>query len=106
MHRSTDFRRAVRSGERASASTLVVHAVALPGPGSALVGFVVSKSVGDAVARNLVKRRLRHAVRPLLSTLGPCLLVIRAKPAAATADFHRLARDLDRSMSRVAGASC
>ena len=33
------------------------------------VGFSVSKKVGGAVVRNLIKRRLRECVRPLLPEL-------------------------------------
>ncbi len=59
-----DFRR-VRAGGRASANrglTLLVAPNALP---HNRYGFVVSKRVGKAVARNLVKRRLREIVRQL-----------------------------------------
>jgi ribonuclease P protein component len=106
MHRSTDFRRAMRGGVRASTSTLVVHAVTANGSQPATVGFVVSKKVGNAVTRNQVKRRLRHAVRPHLGQLGHLLVVLRARPAAAGADYARLQRDLDRCLSTVVGARC
>jgi ribonuclease P protein component len=107
MHRSGDFRRAVRTGVRATSSTLVVHAgAARSAPGPVLVGFVVSKAVGNAVVRNQVRRRLRHAVRPRLGGLSSELVVIRAKPAAAGADYARLVRDLDRCLSSVTGVRC
>jgi ribonuclease P protein component len=106
MHRSGDFRRALRAGVRASSPTLVVHAGASGSAGPALVGFVVSKAVGNAVVRNQVRRRLRHAVRPHLRGLSSGLVVIRAKPAAAEADYARLTRDLDRCLSSVTGVRC
>jgi len=67
------------------------------------VGLVVSKAVGNAVVRNQVKRRLRHAVRPVSSHLGPVLVVVRAKPPAATADYEVLRRDVDRCLTRLLG---
>jgi ribonuclease P protein component len=74
-----------------------VVAHALPGPGGepALAGFVVSKSVGTAVRRNLVKRRLRAAVRPRLADLAGWMVVFRARPEAASADYARLQADVD-----------
>lgn len=58
----------------------------------ARVGLVVSKSVGNAVTRNRVKRRLRHLAAGQLRTTGPVDVVIRALPAAAV-DPGRLADD-------------
>ena len=50
-------------------------------------GFVTSKRLGNAVARNRVRRRLREIVRPLLPRIAPGRdLVFVARPAAARAD--------------------
>lgn len=67
-----------------------------------LVGFVVSKAVGPAVTRNLVKRRLRHLARERTGSLPPHgMLVVRALPAAADASYDQLARELDRCLAKV-----
>ena len=69
---------------------------------SSLVGFVVSRSVGGAVTRNRVRRRLRHLVRERLDALpGNSLVVVRALPAAAEASYRDLGDDLDRCLDRV-----
>jgi ribonuclease P protein component len=103
-HRLTSseaFRQAVRSGSRAGSRTLVVHLVRRD-EGDCQVGFVVSRAVGNAVARNRVKRRLRHLARERLSSLpGSCVLVVRALPAAADAAWLELGADLDRCLKRV-----
>jgi ribonuclease P protein component len=66
------------------------------------VGFAVSRAVGNAVVRNQVKRRLRHVVRARVPQLpAGSLLVVRALPAAAEADFAELEQDLARCLSRV-----
>jgi ribonuclease P protein component len=73
------------------------------GGAAARVGFVVSKAVGNAVVRNRVKRRLRHAVRPAVATLPPgAVLVIRAQAAAGAASYDELGADLARCLERVA----
>ncbi|PRY27191.1 ribonuclease P protein component [Pseudosporangium ferrugineum] len=60
----------------------------------------MSKAVGNAVVRNKVRRRLRHLVRPRLSSLPPgTSLVVRALPAAAAASFETLGTDLDAALA-------
>ena len=52
----------------------------------ARVGFVVGKTVGNAVTRNRVRRRLRHLVAAELPrTPDRVNVVVRALPRAATA---------------------
>lgn len=107
-HRLTsgqEFTRTVRTGHRAGTRTLVLHlavsAAETAGTGPR-VGFVVSKAVGSAVTRNLVKRRLRHHARERVSSLPGCAaLVVRALPPAATASYAALAGDFDRALGRV-----
>lgn len=96
MHRPAEFEQAVRRGARGGKDSVVVHLVTRtdPGPGP-VVGFVVSKAVGNAVTRNLVKRRLRALVSERLVTLpSEDALVIRALPPAATRDYGSLGADL------------
>ncbi|MFJ1753706.1 ribonuclease P protein component [Kitasatospora sp. NPDC088134] len=120
LRRRQDFATAVKRGRRAGRPLLVVHlhrgeapeggadrnsdshphvAEGLP---SARAGFVVSKAVGPAVVRNLVKRRLRHLVQERLSRLpAGSLIVVRALPAAATAQYPELGHDLDAALRRL-----
>jgi ribonuclease P protein component len=66
------------------------------------VGFVVSRTVGGAVARNAVRRRLRHLMRERLHLLTPgSTLVVRALPAAAGASSAELSEDLDAALRRL-----
>ena len=102
LRRGTDFAAAVRGGRRAGRNTVVVHLlIDEPAQAStARAGFVVSKSVGNAVIRNKVRRRLRHLVRPRLADLPDgTVVVIRALPAAASASFEALGSDLDGALT-------
>ncbi|VEI13346.1 ribonuclease P protein component [Trueperella bialowiezensis] len=82
MRRTEDFRFAARTGLRRANRYFVLHVVeGEPGAGL-LVGFTVSKKVGNAVVRNQVRRRLRHIMRDYLD-IPAAMVVIRALPASA-----------------------
>lgn len=66
------------------------------------IGFSVSKRVGKAVVRNLVKRRLRESIRRDLSRLAPGWdIVITARPAAAHASYDQLCSELNALLVRA-----
>ncbi|HEY3337030.1 MAG TPA: ribonuclease P protein component, partial [Propionicimonas sp.] len=88
MRRSADFAGTIRSGTRAGRPTLVVHCRLVPERGGRQVGFVVARSVGGAVVRNRVRRRLRGVVVDLVDSLPEGTdVVVRALPPAADASF-------------------
>jgi ribonuclease P protein component len=104
MRRSADFTVAVRRGSRAGRALLTGHLLARPGAEAQapLVGFVVTKAVGNAVVRNKVRRRLRSVARGYLPALpGGSLLVVRAHPQAAAARQADLAAELNLVMGTL-----
>ena len=104
MRRSAEFELTVRQGSRARRALLTGYLL-VRDDGAAqapLVGFVVSKAVGNAVVRNKVRRRLRSVMRGYLPTLpGGSLLVVRAHPQAAAARQADLAAELDLVMGTL-----
>ena len=69
------------------------------------MGFVVSKAIGNAVARNRVKRRLRHLVIDLPSPFAADV-VVRALPPSFS-EPEKLAGDLESAWCRAfARATC
>ena len=59
--------------------------------GTARVGWVVRKGLGHAVARNRIKRRLRHAASEVLWPEGYDYVVI-ASPAVLDTEFRTVVR--------------
>ncbi len=68
------------------------------------VGFTCSKKVGNAVARNRAKRRLREIARLALPTLGQSghdYVLIGRKGATATLAFAQLQADFARALAKL-----
>lgn len=105
MRRSTEFGATVSQGVRAVQPDLVVHALrssdgaAGDGP---RIGLVVSKSVGSAVQRHRVARRLRHVARTMIDELdAKDRVVIRALPSSRHAISARLEQELRTALRRT-----
>jgi len=100
LRRSGEIAAVRRRGRRAGATTLSVYALearSLP----TRVAVAVSKSVGGAVERNRVKRRIKGALDALAMPSAPVRLVVIARPAAASEPYAVLARDVAGSLARL-----
>lgn len=101
-----DFTRCYRHGERLRSRYFTVYAYYRQGH-DARLGLAVGKSVGPAVVRNRVKRRLRELFRrhKVLVPRGYDLFV-RATPASAAAPYAELQAAWQEAMAilRVAQA--
>lgn len=76
------------------------------GPAAVRVGFTCSKKIGNAVARNRAKRRLREVARAMLPSAArpgwDYVLVGRPK-ATIERDFTALKADLARALVQIHG---
>jgi len=66
-------------------------------PGMSRVGLVVSKSTGNAVTRNRIKRRLRHALRAVQLKPGTDYVIIGTSQVA-DAPHSRLMGWMERAL--------
>ncbi|WP_334685903.1 ribonuclease P protein component [Arthrobacter sp. CAN_A2] len=100
---AADFARTVRSGARSGRRNVVLYGARTVDSAPSRVGFIVGKNVGNAVTRNLVKRRLRHmSAEWVVANPRGYDVVVRALPPAADSDWPALTRDFENCVSTVA----
>ena len=105
LRKHAAFDRVYREGQRVFSANLTVF-FRNRGPaepvGPACVGFAVGRSLGGAVERNRLKRRLREAARRHLMMLNAAVdLVIHPKKSAHAAAFPQLLTELERAFARI-----
>src|SRR5437879_8484851 len=104
--RSKDFRRVYDHGSRYSGPFFAAFYARAPGDGPPTgsgpkVGFTVPRSLGGAVVRNRIKRRVREAVRLGLDRLNPQWgIVFNPRRAAMDAPVTELERTIQKLVPR------
>jgi ribonuclease P protein component len=94
LRRRADFGRLKRSGRRVSSQSVIIYtAPAAPGDAISLVGITVSSSIGKAVVRNKLRRRIAAIVNELLGPSRVRMLVV-PRPSAAALSFEELRAEL------------
>lgn len=104
LKKRSDFLRAARARRQGTASMMVqMHNRGDDDPATR-VGFTCSKKVGNAVARNRAKRRLREAARAVLPVHGNAgcdyVLIGRAETTAQR-PFDQLIGDLRYALKKL-----
>jgi ribonuclease P protein component len=101
LSRQGDFARLRRRGRRIATKNLVIYrSEPLPGDRSSLVGITVSKSIGKAVTRNKLRRRLSAIVHDALAAHRAMRLLFVARPEAAMRPFAALHAEVVAALER------
>jgi ribonuclease P protein component len=100
LRRRADFQAIGRKGTARSSSLLVLRTLRTDDAPSRF-GLSTPRSLGGAVERNRVRRRLRELLRARMDRIGPGWdLLLIARPEAASANSAQLAEELDGLLRR------
>lgn len=107
MKKRREFLAAARRGRKAVTPGLVLQALrreeAAEAPAQVRLGLTASRKVGNAVARNRARRRLRAAAQEVLTGLGRSGMdyVLIARGETGTRPYPELLQDLRAALSKV-----
>lgn len=105
LRRTKEFRQALANGRHLSCSLFSLRVLARGDDARACparVGFVCSRRLGNAVARNRARRRLREALRVRSAHLRPGFdVVVVARPAVTLATFQEIGQSYERLLRRA-----
>jgi ribonuclease P protein component len=102
LRRQADFIRLRQRGRRISTKNLTLYlADALPSDSGSLVGITVSKSIGKAVVRNKLRRRLAAILNETLAYGRTIRLVVVARPLAADLAYGALQAEVASALRRA-----
>lgn len=97
---STEFRNISRTGIKYRSPSFVISAKKSHSE-LGRFGFVVPKRVGNAVIRNLTKRRLRSICLEVMKTKPNLDVVIRAEKPILEMDFDQLSADISKAVDSL-----
>jgi ribonuclease P protein component len=98
------FERLTRDGVRTGSETLWCRYLPAPDVVPPRAAFAIGRSIGSAVARNRLRRRLRAALESLVGSppLVDGLLLVGARPAALERTFAELREELSLMLNSAA----
>ena len=100
--RHADFERVYKQGRRHFSTNITVFYLRRAEGEGMRVGFTVGRSLGGAVDRNRMKRRLREAVRLSRTSPGPGVdVVINPKKSVRTVAFSVLLAEVSRAFEVI-----
>jgi ribonuclease P protein component len=99
--RPEDFRSVVRRGRRSTSALAVYYRLQREPGDPARFGFIVSRAVGGAVERNLLRRRMRAVGRELVDHGATGAdVVVRALPGSAQQGWASLSADMHDTLDK------
>ena len=103
LTKRSDFVAASKRGDKGVAFSVIVQKRNRGDTAPARYGITASKKIGNAVARNRAKRRLREIVRHVLSSQAKngCDYVLIARHNTGTVEWDQLVKDFNKALKKT-----
>jgi ribonuclease P protein component len=104
LRKRSEFLAVAAANRRWTTPGLLLQALATPRDDAGIrLGFTATKKIGNAVARNRARRRLRAAAREVLKTINanPADLVLVARQGTIARPYDALKADLLGGLRRL-----
>lgn len=102
LSKKQDIQFVFKKGRWQDAPFLTIKFLVVQGPVSRFCFSVSNKVSKLATKRNLIKRRLRHAIRELLPQIrGGYDVVVIAKPEIVSVSYQEIKQTLERALRRA-----
>ena len=103
LRKRREFEECYSAGARVSGRHIQVFVLPEPDGSRSRLGLSAPRRVGNAVARNRVRRRLREIFRRNRSALpaDPVRIVVNLRASATAASFEELSRDFLSTLARA-----
>lgn len=100
--RSSEYQHVAQQGRRAVSNAFVVLVASRDNASGPRLGITASRKVGNSVARNLVKRRIREWFRRERGSLrSPLDVLVIARQPATELEFGELSEALSKLVARA-----
>lgn len=103
LKKRSAFLRVAREGRKAATRSLVLQSLETDAQSGLRSGFTATKKIGNAVARNRTKRRLREALRLTTAeaTCRPADVVVIGRAATRQLPFSQILRDMRDALRKL-----
>ncbi|NNN12008.1 MAG: ribonuclease P protein component [Acidimicrobiaceae bacterium] len=101
LSKRSDFEDLRRAGRRFGGRNLSIYFLERDSNGAPLVGFAISKRVGNAVVRNRIRRRLREISYGSEGIFSSGCYLVAVKPSAKERDYWELKSDMESVLRRI-----
>ena len=95
LKKNKDFSYCYRRGKKYRSDIIGMYVAA--SKYNVRAGFCVSKKVGNAVTRNLIRRRLKECLTPYICEINKnCSIVIVANDTVVNASYQKICSEVER----------